>query len=595
MEAAPGRWSPRGSWSPTRRTTARSSGLRTVSPFGLTAHYRSPSVAVLPDGRVIVAFRNDTATGSTDRDGGLRSHQPRSTATTAGRRASRPSARAPCSATRRHPARERPRRRDDAERRRGRRTRHGRLARQVGGAVRAFAAMSTDNGATFGPAQQIDPARPGQSGRAAARRRRAERPRRRRVPVGCRRDGHRARDGGLRRASAGGRHDRGLGAARRRGGHRRQRDRTRSRIRPRSAAGSASRLPRRSGTSPLPATVVAFTDTSQSPGNQDVHVVGLLHGTTPPVIGAQTSNGLQERDDDRPPDGERSRRRPADVVGRRAADDRRARASTPPTPLAATSPSSRRTRRHRHVRGGRERRRATRRSQTISVNVVNDPPEITCQSLVTHEDTPLVDTGRRPASPIRTRIRSPSTLDSATGGTVQRVSGTWFFNPDAQEHRSGLVRHACHRRWRHAGRAACRVTVTIAANTAPVTLVVTNAGKPRVLTRGLALRLQRRRRRIRPASARPITWDFGDKTPPAQRRERRAPLPPAGHVHRDGDGRHGAARHDQGHWCASRRSSSSAPRASRTASCSCACARGSPGSSGSASTAARRRSPCRPA
>ena len=37
-----------------------------------------------------------------------------------------------------------------------------------------------------------------------------------------------------------------------------------------------------SAISPLPATVVAFTDTSS--GSQDVHVVGLLHGTTAPVI-----------------------------------------------------------------------------------------------------------------------------------------------------------------------------------------------------------------------------------------------------------------------------------------------------------------------
>ncbi len=37
-----------------------------------------------------------------------------------------------------------------------------------------------------------------------------------------------------------------------------------------------------SAISPLPATVVAFTDTSS--GTQDVHVVGLLHGTTAPVI-----------------------------------------------------------------------------------------------------------------------------------------------------------------------------------------------------------------------------------------------------------------------------------------------------------------------
>ena len=40
--------------------------------------------------------------------------------------------------------------------------------------------------------------------------------------------------------------------------------------------------------SPLPATVVAFTDTQGSGGSPDVHVVGLLHGTTAPVIASQT-------------------------------------------------------------------------------------------------------------------------------------------------------------------------------------------------------------------------------------------------------------------------------------------------------------------
>ena len=33
----------------------------------------------------------------------------------------------------------------------------------------------------------------------------------------------------------------------------------------------------------------------------------------------------------------------------------------------------------------------------INVNVVNDPPEITCPTLVAREDTPLDDPGRRPA------------------------------------------------------------------------------------------------------------------------------------------------------------------------------------------------------
>ena len=54
---------------------------------------------------------------------------------------------------------------------------------------------------------------------------------------------------------------------------------TAARHRPASASRPASAI------SPLPATVVAFTDTSS--GSQDVHVVGLLHGTTAPVIDAR--------------------------------------------------------------------------------------------------------------------------------------------------------------------------------------------------------------------------------------------------------------------------------------------------------------------
>ena len=49
--------------------------------------------------------------------------------------------------------------------------------------------------------------------------------------------------------------------------------------------------------SPLPATVVAFTDTSGA--GQDVHVVGLLHGTTAPIIAPQTVTASKNVLDDR--------------------------------------------------------------------------------------------------------------------------------------------------------------------------------------------------------------------------------------------------------------------------------------------------------
>ena len=114
---------------------------------------------MLPDGRVIVAFRDD-AERPADRDRDLHVFPPPPAANYCGppnaglvgaehRRRRRDRAR----------ARERPRRRADA-----RASSPRAVASTVawhasaGGAVRAFAAMSTNGGATFGPPQQIDPA-----------------------------------------------------------------------------------------------------------------------------------------------------------------------------------------------------------------------------------------------------------------------------------------------------------------------------------------------------------------------------------------------------------------------------------------------------
>ena len=103
-------------------------------------------------------------------------------------------------------------------------------------------------------------------------------------------------------------------------------------------------------------------------------------------------------------------------------------------------------------------------------------------------------------------------LDSATGGTVQRVSGTWFFKPAPKSTAPGsFVMHATDDGGLQA--VPVRVTVTIAADATPVTLVVANT-KPRVLTRGLALRLSGVAL-DQAGKPRTISWDFGDKTPPA--------------------------------------------------------------------------------
>ena len=206
-------------------------------------------------------------------------------------------------------------------------------------AVRAFAAMSTDDGVTFGPPQQIDPDGAGNQI--------APRPRRdgRRAGSTSRISGIHAGNGIVSATSASAapplpgatteawgnpvvvqagatreRHAR-IGAARRRD--------------------SASRPP--TMLSPLPATVVAFTDTQGSGGSQDVHVVGLLHGTTAPVIASPDRDRLEEHVDHRARRRERRRRRSAHVVDRARSRRRPARASPRPIRRAASSPSTPRT------------------------------------------------------------------------------------------------------------------------------------------------------------------------------------------------------------------------------------------------------------
>ena len=132
-------------------------GARRVSPLATSgaAHYRSPSLAVLPDGRVIVAFRDDSSGADRDRD----LHH----AHTAERQLLRRPARgfvgpstvvgdatspAVVSGVAGAPA--------PSVVAAGGRVTVAWHANAPNG-VRAFAAMSRDGGATFGPAQQIDP------------------------------------------------------------------------------------------------------------------------------------------------------------------------------------------------------------------------------------------------------------------------------------------------------------------------------------------------------------------------------------------------------------------------------------------------------
>ena len=230
------------------------------------AHYRSPSLAVLPDGRVIVAFRNDTPDRPADRDRDLRP-LPRPPAANYCGAAERRTVGAEhaSSAMRRRPRSvERPRRRADARA----------SSRPEGGSPspgtpapgrRARVRRDVDERRRDVRARAADrPVGRGQPDRPATRRRRAERPRRRRVPLGCRRQ---RASSSRRRPRAGpplaGATTEAWAQPRRRAGRRRQRVAL-------PIPGQQAPLGRRLGSrrppcpapSPLPATVVAFTDTS---------------------------------------------------------------------------------------------------------------------------------------------------------------------------------------------------------------------------------------------------------------------------------------------------------------------------------------------
>ena len=282
-----------GSWFQPRRVSP-------ISPSG-TDHYRDPSLAVLPDGRVIVAFRNEPSeqvetetctflpappaanycgaptsglVGASTVVGNVGgSGLPAPSVVAAGGRVTVA------------------------------------WSAPTGDAVRAFAAMSMDGGASFGPAQQIDPDHAGNqfNPRLAA--------------------------------TAGGRVDvaylwdpAGTGvvsattasAAAPLPGATTQAEAWGNPVTVQaigtSTAPGIGRLgiATASAISPLPATVVAFTDTSS--GSQDVHVVGLLHGTTAPVIdSSQASEASKNITTIMPTQGHRRRRRSAHVVGRRPA------------------------------------------------------------------------------------------------------------------------------------------------------------------------------------------------------------------------------------------------------------------------------------
>jgi Bacterial Ig domain/PKD domain len=483
-------------------TTRRASPLATSG----SARYRSPALAVLPDGRVVVAFRNDATAGpqietvtciSPTPPGGHYCGAP--SAGSVGPSTVLGDATAPAlvSGLVGPPT-------PSVAAVGGRVT----VAWHAGtaGGVRAFAAMSTDGGATFGQTRPIDPAGPGNqvapqlattaqgrvdvaylwdtgSGAVQATTVSAAAPLAgatteawaqpvvvQAVPAGS------ATPISGQAAPLG----RGLGIA-------------------------TSAVP----ASPLPATVVAFTDTQ---AGQDVHVVGQYHGTTAPVIGAQTVQAskntsttvqVSASDEDGDPlmwsAGAQPVSTPSTVE---VSDAARGEFLFKAADIVGTDTFEAVAR----DGAGNEARR------TINVNIVNDPPEIICPSLATREDTPL---DVPVAACVRDLNKDPitMTLDRATGGTVERVAGVWRFVPAVHSTATGSFRLRANDGDKEV---EAIVTVTIAKAIGKVTLDVKGA-RTRTIARGMSLRFGGTAVDSQGRTS-DIIWRFGDGAPLARGR-----------------------------------------------------------------------------
>ena len=481
---------------------------RAVSPFGSGTRYRSPSLAVLPDGRVVLAFRNDTAGGSQaeaqvcDLSVGPAGHYCGAASTTSvGPTAVLGDATAPAvpsgvsGATTPSVV-----------------AAGGRVTvawhASAGGAVRAFAAMSTDNGASFGSAQQIDPA--GAGNQVAPRLAATAQGR---VDAAYLWDPSGTGVVQATTASAGP----PLAGATTEAWAQRV-------VVQAAGATPSSALPNQAGLgrglgvatadvpllAPLPATVVAFTDTQNPPGDQNVRVAGVLHGTTTPVIATQTVRASKN----------------ATTIVHVAGSDEDGDPLTWSAGAGPTNPDSKvsvadAARGHFAFKAANAKGTDTfeavatdgvpgHEARTlINVNVVNDPPKINCTQLVAREDTPY-------DIPIDDCVSDPNgdpltiSLTDAKGGTVERVAGTWRFLPAPGASAGSFVLHASDGD-PETPQPEQIIGVTIVKSAGKVTLTVKDAGRRREIARGAALRFQGTAVDARG----PITllnWDFGDGT-----------------------------------------------------------------------------------
>jgi PKD domain len=484
---------------------------RRVSPLATSgsAHYRSPALAVLPDGRTVVAFRDDGAASPqiesetcVSPSQGINYCNPPS-AGNVGPSVVLGDATAPAlvDGVVGPPT-------PSVVAAGGRVTVAWHASTAAG--VRVFAAMSTNGGATYGPAQQIDPAGAGNqiAPELAA-------------TLGGRVDAAYLWDagGGSVRATV-------VSAGAPLPG-----STTEAWAQPvvvqavgasstTPITGQAAPLGRRLGVataavstpaSPLPATVVAYTDTQSG---QNVHVVGLLHGTTIPAIATQTvtaSKNVQTvvhvtgSDEDGDPLTWSTGAQPT-TPGSSVTVADAARGD-----FSFTAANEKGTDTFEAVANdgvpGHEAR------TLINVVVINDRPEIICPSLVARENTPL---DIPVADCVRDHNGDPITVDihDAIGGTVERSSGIWRFIPTPNSTAPGsFVLEASDGDL--TGSAVVRVTIATAVGT--VNLAVTGAGKRREIARGVSLRFAGTAVDSQGQEFR-VTWNFGDDTPVARGR-----------------------------------------------------------------------------
>ena len=176
----------------------------------------------------------------------------------------------------------------------------------------------------------------------------------------------------------------------------------------------------------------------------------------PPVIPAQTVTASKNATTIVHVDGHRRRRRPADVV-------RRARSPTTPGSSVSIPDPARGDFAFNAANDvgtdtfeavATDGVPATRRGRLINVNVVNDPPKITCTALITREDTPL----EIPVAALRHRSERaiPSRSTSTTPGRHRRARrGHVALHAGAATAPPGLLRAACLRRRPEAVTGSC--------------------------------------------------------------------------------------------------------------------------------------------